>query len=296
MSTPISLYCKSYRTDLKRVIRLADSIAKFNVDSIPFYLSVPGADLALFREHLTNQSIVIIDDDLIVSHNSSIDKHKLHSLPGSISQQIVKSEFWRLGISDTYLCLDSDAVFIRPFSRNDFLWKDNIPYTVIDEGREFLEAALQTGKQRILTVFHNEAERVQRLFDRPGKAYAFGPLPLLWHRSVWASLEEQYLRPRGMNLLDAIVSAPLESRWYGEALLSFQAIQLIPCQPLFKVYHYAWQFDRDRHAKINNDQLAQLYCGAIYQSAWEREMDWPTEGGKLSSRIGRRLRRGLGRI
>jgi hypothetical protein len=296
MSTPIALYCKSYRTDLKRVIRLADSIAKFNVDSIPFYLSVPGADLALFREHLTNQSINIIDDDLIVSHNSSIDKHKLHSLPGSISQQIVKSEFWRLGISDTYLCLDSDAVFIRPFSRNDFLWKDNIPYTVIDESREFLAAALQTGKQRILTVFHNEAERVQRLFDRPGKAYAFGPFPLLWHRSVWKSLEEQYLRPRSMNLLDAIVSAPMESRWYGEALLSYRAIQLIPCQPLFKVYHYAWQFDRDRRAKINNDQLAQLYCGAIYQSAWEREMDWPAEGGKLSSRIGRRLRRGLGRI
>jgi len=123
MSTPITLYCKSYRKDLKRVVRLTESIARFNVEQIPFYLSVPGTDLALFREHLTNQSVEIIDDDLILSHNVSIDKQKLHSLPGSISQQIVKSEFWRLGIADTYLCLDSDAVFIRPFSRDEFLWK-----------------------------------------------------------------------------------------------------------------------------------------------------------------------------
>jgi hypothetical protein len=39
-----------------------------------------------------------------------------------------------------------------------------------------------------------------------------------------------------------------------------------------------------------------LYCGVIYQSAWEREMDWPSEGGSLVSRVGRQLRRKLGRI
>lgn len=295
MSTSITLYCKSYRNDLKRVIRLAESISRFNVDQIPFCLSVPGPDLALFREHLANQSLEIIDDDLIISHNVGIDKQKLYSLPGSISQQIVKSEFWRLGIADNYLCLDSDSVFIRPFSRDDFLWKDTIPYTVMDESREFLEAALQAGKPRVLTVFQNEAKCVQRLFDRPGKAYAFGPFPLVWHRSVWESLDEQYLQPRSMTLLDAIISTPMESRWYGEALLRYRAIQLVPCQPLFKVYHYAWQFDRDHRAGINDDQLAQLYSGVIYQSAWEREMDWPIEGGSLASRLGRRLRRRLGR-
>lgn len=85
-----------------------------------------------------------------------------------------------------------------------------------------------------------------------------------------------------MSLLDAILLAPLESRWYGEALLRYQAIPLMPCQPLFKVYHYAWQLD-------------QLYSGVIYQSAWEREMDWPREGGNWSSRLARRLRRRLGR-
>jgi hypothetical protein len=98
-----------------------------------------------------------------------------------------------------------------------------------------------------------------------------------------------------MSLLDAIVLAPLESRWYGEALLRYQAIALMPCQPLFKVYHYAWQFQQDRRANIGVGQLAKLYSGVIYQSAWEREMDWPREGGNWPSRLARRLRRRLGR-
>jgi len=99
-----------------------------------------------------------------------------------------------------------------------------------------------------------------------------------------------------MNLMDAILMAPMESRWYGEALLRYRAIPLLPCQPLFKVYHYAWQLDRDRRAGIGPDQLAQLYSGVIYQSAWEREMDWPSEGGNWLSHTARRLRRGLGRM
>lgn len=47
-----------------------------------------------------------------------------------------------------------------------------------------------------------------------------------------------------MSLLDAILLAPLELRWYGEARLRYQAIPLMPCQPLFKVYHCAWQLDK----------------------------------------------------
>jgi len=95
---------------------------------------------------------------------------------------------------------------------------------------------------------------------------------------------------------DAIAQAPIESRWYGEALLAWQAVPLQPCQALFKVYHYAWQYDQDRKNGVSEKQLSQLYCGAIYQSAWEREMDWPREGGNWASRLGRRLRRRLGRI
>lgn len=296
MSAPFALYCKSYRTDLRRVLRLAESVRRFNADQIPFYVSVPQSDIGLFRSHLTGYDVTLVEDEAITAANPRMHSGKLRDLPGSISQQIVKSEFWRLGLADTYICLDSDAVFMRPISQDDFLVGGWIPYTVIDEGHEFIESALRERKNRAVDAFRNVATTIQTLFERPGRLYSFGPFPVLWHRSVWESLEQEFLSPRRWTLLDAIVHAPAESHWYGESLLKYRAIPLHPCQPLFKVYHYAWQFDQDRRGDITGDDLATLYCGVIYQSAWERSMDWPREGGSLGSRLGRRLRRILGRI
>lgn len=296
MSTPFALYCKSYRTDLRRVVRLAESIACNNEERIPFFVSVPQSDSTLFREHLANLPVEIVEDEAILARTPYATQNVGTTLPGHLSQQVIKSEFWRLDLADAYLCLDSDAVFIRPFRQSEFIWRDGIPYTVMDEGHEYLESTLAWGKPQIIDVFGQEAGRVQGLFGREGRTYSFGPFPLPWHRAVWESLEREFLKPRGMTLVDAIVQAPLESRWYGEALLHFGAIPLMPCQPLFKVYHYAWQFDRDRRHGITHEQLARLYAGVIYQSAWEREMDWPAEGGNWLSRAGRRLRRKLGRI
>jgi hypothetical protein len=295
MTKSMALYCKSYRIDLKRIVRLAKSIARFNTENIPFYVSVPTSDVSLFSKNLSDFDVKIIADESIIQCNPKLDPEQVNSLPGNISQQIVKSEFWRLGISKSYLCLDSDAFFIRPFYQKDFLWNNEIPYTVMDESREFLEESLLSGNHQIVADYLREAEKIQRLFGRTGKAYAFGPFPVVWHRLVWESLETEHLQPRGMTLVDAILQAPLESRWYGEALLRYQAIPLMPCQPLFKVYHYAWQLDRDRRVRVGFDRLAQLYSGVIYQSTWEREMDWPTEGGSQLSRMARRLRRLLGR-
>lgn len=292
---PLTLFCKSYRTDLYRVVRLARSIQCFNIESIPFHISVPTADESLFREHLDGLNVAIHTDTEILRASPDIDPAAIERLPGSLSQQIIKSEFWRLSISSAYLCLDSDSVFIRPFRHADFLAPDGFPYSVMDEGHEILEDALQHRKARVIDSFRADAQRVQNRFDRRGRHYNFGPLPVVWHRAVWESLHSRYLRPHGMNLADAIVQEPAEARWYGESLLCYQAIPLHPCQAFFKVYHYAWQLEKDRRTGIDEKQLANLYCGVVYQSAWEREMDWPREGGSLLSRTSRRIRRYLGR-
>ena len=167
---------------------------------------------------------------------------------------------------------------------------------MIDEAHELLEEAIRKRKQRVIDAYNKDADKIQNLFERKGRRYNYGPMPLVWHRSVWESLEEKYLRPRNMNFADAIRMAPSEIRWYGEALLRFGAIPLRPCQSLFKVYHYAWQHDRDRKAGVTTENLASLYIGVIYQSAWERNLDWPSEGGNFMSRLGRTIRRSMGRI
>lgn len=292
----LCLYCKSFSTDLRRVVRLADSVAHFNADRLPFVVSVPQAELPLFREHLAGKEVTLIADEEIVRANRRLDGGQVASLPGNISQQIVKSEFWRLGLSDAYLCLDSDSVFIRPFKTDEYMAADGTPYTVMTEAHELLFDALSRGKAAVIENFHREARLVQDVFGRAGRAYSFGPMPMVWHRAVWESLESEYLLPQGMTFADAIELAPLESRWYGEALLRYKAVDLRPCEPFFKVYHYAWQLDKDRRQRIGLEQLARLYSGVIYQSSWERDMDWPREGGTPLSWLARRLRRKLGRV
>lgn len=292
---PIVLFCKSYSVDLKRLIRLAQSIREFNVEKIPFYVSVPASETNLFKNNLSGFDVTVIPDCLIIEQNPGIKHSEFESIPGNLAQQIVKSEFWRLDISQNYLCLDSDAVFIRKFRTEDYLYSDEIPYTVVNEAQDLLSDALRRKKPEILSNFQREAAAVQALVGRTGKAYSFGPMPIVWNHKVWASLDANYLRPHGLTFLDAIIQAPLESRWYGEALLKFGAIPLVPSEPFFKVYHYGWQLDQDLQAGIEIPNLAKLYSGVIYQSSWDRSMDWPVEGGSVASKLARRLRRAIGR-
>ncbi|MBT0571781.1 hypothetical protein KIK84_15800 [Curvibacter sp. CHRR-16] len=292
---PFVLYCKSYSTDVKRVARLAKSIAQFNVDSIPFYVSVPQADMTLFEKYLAGHDVHIISDESIIECNPAIDPKKLTQIPGSLSQQVVKSEFWRLNISIAYLCLDSDCIFIRPFRQDEFITPEGTPYTIIDEAHDILYPALSQRKNSIIENFRRESLDVQKEFGRNGKHYSFGPNSPIWDRRVWLSLAENYINPRKISFLDLIIKSGNEQRWYGEALLKYKAIDLLPSQPIFKMYHYAWQMKFDKRIHINEDALKIIYCGVVYQSSWEREMDWPSEGGSSLSKLGRRIRRALGR-
>jgi hypothetical protein len=293
---PLVLYCKSYRTDVKRVVRLAQSIARFNQDQIPFYVSAPQSDLELFAQYLQGHAVTLISDESIIAENPALDPVRLAQLPGSLSQQIVKSEFWRTQVARTYLCLDSDCIFIRPFRQSEFIDSQGTPYTVIDEGRDLFYPAMAKGKHKVIDNMRRESAQVQQALGREGKHYNFGPNCPVWDRRVWESLDQQYCQPRQLSFMDLIAISPNEQRWYGEALLKYRAIDLLPSQPFFKMYHYAWQLRFDQKAGIQESQLTQLYCGVVYQSAWEREMDWPSEGGSWGSRLGRRLRRLLGRI
>src|SRR5574343_518700 len=178
MKNIFTLYCKSYRVDLRRVMRLAQSVAEFNKEKIPFYISVPKSDLGLFRLHLDGLAVEIIEDEAILARTPYNGQALCANLPGHISQQVIKSEFWRLELAESYLCLDSDAKFIRPFEQSEFIWQSGIPYTVMDEAHDYLESSLAKRKANTLDAFRLEALKVQDLIGRQGRIYSFGPFPL----------------------------------------------------------------------------------------------------------------------
>ena len=268
------LFCKSYRNDLFRLKRLAESVQKNNSDKIDFYVSVPSTDRELFNEALIGLPVRLITDEEIVRANPALDQAKVGALPGGVSQQIIKSEFWRLDISESYLCIDSDCAFIRQFHESDFITPAGVPYTVIHEAKSLLQFCERNNMRKVHTDFVHERQKIMNTFNRTGRIYDYGPAPLLWHRSVWQALDEKLLKPRNLNFYDAILSHSSEILWYGESLLKFQTIPLIPAEPLFKYYLYERQFIAESQQGESTETLAQNYLGVGYQSNWDRKFDF----------------------
>ena len=285
------LYCKSYSKDFLRLKRLLGSIQKFNVDRIPFYISTPIADKHLLQEILGADGYIWIADEDIVAANPKASFEKYKAMSGGLSQQIVKSEFWRLGLAENYLCLDSDSLFIRNFQKSDFLSSDGIPYTVLHQNKELFQIASNRGQDKVERDLRLEAERVKTLFGRSGPNFYCAPAPFIWSAKVWKSLDTEFLQPQGISLWELITPEHPETLIYGEALLKFHAIPLIAIEPLFRIYHYDWQYFLMKRLGETEAKVAKHYLGIIYQSAWESELNYGGSQKSLPSRLLKRIKR-----
>ena len=269
----IVLFCKSYRDDVLRAKQLIRSVEKFNTEGLPLYVSVPSADVPLFKEKCAGLRFHLLADEEIIAANPLLDSQSFAELPGGLAQQVVKSEFWRLGHASNYVCLDSDCCFLRPFAKSDFIAPDGTPYTVMNESKELLHFAEVAGLPKIERDRARECEEIMSLFGRSGRFWDFGPIPVVWSAQVWRDLDEKYLRTRGQNFIDAIRQHPSELRWYGEALLAYRGIPLIPVEPLFRCYHYEEQYYFWRRAGETDEQIAKHYLGSVMQSNWDKRLD-----------------------
>lgn len=286
------LYCKSYRRDLLRVKRLLESIRKYNIESIPFYISTPQEDRdTLFSLLGENQGYQWIADEAIVQANPRVPKDIQKTKSGGIAQQVIKSEFWRLGLASNYLCIDSDSIFIRDFGKTDFLASDGFPYAVLHQNKELFQMATNRGHLRVERELRKESETVKVLLGREGPNYYCAPAPFIWSAKVWGSLDREYLEPKGITLWDLIAPEHPESLIYGEALLKYQAIPVRMIEPLFRIYHYDWHYYLFRRLGETQEKLKQNFMGVIYQSAWESELDYGAPSKSLPSRILKRSKR-----
>jgi hypothetical protein len=287
------LYCCTFRKDLKRTVKLAQSIERHNKTRIPFYISVPEGDVILFRESLKDFDVIVFDEKDIFQANPKLNIQKLYEIRGGLRQQVIKSEFWRLGISKNYLVLDADCIFIRDFGESDFIVMDDVPYSIIHEGRDLLQATERFGPKKIRQHFLADREPIKAALDRSGVTYDFGYAPFLWNRKVWDSLDRNYLTPNGMNFLDAVLLCGSEFTWYGESLINFRAIPIYPREQLFKHYHYEHQLWADQIIGYKEKLLAHDYMGVVYQSNWESWGDYGPSNKSILSRVWRSIRRVL---
>jgi len=261
MKNKIALYTKSYSGDLDRLKVSIDSIKTHNKDNIPYYVSVPASELMLFRNSIDCSYVNLVsDEEIYVVTNQSW-----------ITQQIVKSSFWKLGVCENYVMLDSDSYFIKDFYTSDFMYNENTPYTVMHEQKDLFE---WTSKNKDLlgfdpfTGYIEAREHVMNIFDRKGRIYDFGPGPIIWSSKVWQSLEDNYLLPNNIKFEDLIASMPSEFSWYGEYLLVSREIDIVPIEPMFKFFHYAQQYTDYKNRGYLENHFKQNYLGIVMQSNW----------------------------
>jgi hypothetical protein len=223
-----------------------------------------------------------ITDEQIISSNLNKGFECYGRWDGRLSQQVIKSEFWRIFPHDiTYLCIDSESQFIKDFYLSDFMCND-IPYTVMHQNKELLQLATNKNIDKLEHHFFKESHLLKNMFNRVGPDYDFGPTPVIWSSKVWRSLDENFLKPNNMTFWDAIEKVPSELRWYGESLLAYRAIPLCSIEPIFRVYHYDWQFFTNRKLGETIENLAVNYLGVLKQSNWDYQNDYGSHANRKS--------------
>ena len=263
------LYCCTFSKDLLRTIRLVQSVQKYNIEKIPFYLSVPDDEVSLFKNKLNKFDVLIFSEREILRANPKLNMNKLYEVPGSIRQQVIKSEFWRLEKAINYLVLDADCIFIRDFYQSNFIARNDIPYSIVHEGRDLLQATNKFGPKQTKDYFLEDREPIKSSLNRKGITYDYGYAPFLWSSKVWKSFDENFLIPKNKNFLDVILECGSEFTWYGESLIAYQAIPIYPREQLFRHYHYENQYWIDKALGYTEKNLSNNYLGVVYQSNWQ---------------------------
>ena len=121
VAEPIGIFCKSFVEDFSRLRRMLDSMARFNVERIPFALSLPAQDIAAFRERFP-------DADFQVAADHELTGFRQDAIGGWHYQQMVKLCCDRTGVAENLFVVDSDFYFIRPFRRAEFLDRDGTAF------------------------------------------------------------------------------------------------------------------------------------------------------------------------
>lgn len=262
----IVLYTKTYRGDLERLKVLTESIKKHNKDNIPFYISFPKKDSELFKNSLDGEYVKFVyDEDIINIH-----------IQNWHTQQIIKSSFWKLGLCENYVMIDSDSYFIRDFYVSDFMYDENTPYTVMHEQKDLFE---WSSKFKDLIGhdpkigFETDRKRIMNIFNRSGRYYDFGPVPTIWSTKVWKGLDNTF-KNNGLDIITAISNVPSEFSWYGEYLLKSRIIDIVPIEPLFKVFHFKPQYEYYKELEYTEEMFSENYLGIVLQSNWSKELKY----------------------
>ena len=251
---------KTYRNDLINVERLISSYVLFNDSNLPLKIVCSTVDLELFKKFV-GPNISILEEENIPVDLATDFVNGIR--PGYINQEILKLAFWRTGFFKHYLCLDSDAEFIRPIKLSDYMHDTENPYTILHDDKDLRAdpAYRNMWLSRDLSLI-----KIQDFLGMDKSV----PWPTchgfqIIQSEVMRSFEEQVLKGRKLTYLDLMKISPYEFSWYNYYLQSCE-LDIFQIEPLFKYFHTPSQLLQSKIANLTKEDLANSYCGIIMTS------------------------------
>ena len=270
----LALFCKSYCKDMLRAKRLAESVQRFNCDKLPLFMCVPSCDLDSFKRCFEKIDCKFLTDEQVLFESGKRNGELPRLFPQNLLQQLVKLEFWRLGLCRNYVWIDSDSYFIRPFDFKDFMVDADTPYLIQDEfsvGRAKQKWQGISKKELEKRIKRNIAliEKFRKLFNNSGPFYNFGGgMPIVWSVKVLENFNKEYLKPRKMSIYEILFKYPCETHLYGEYLHYSRTIPFHPKSHMFRSYLYLDEFVKSQIEGENEYSIARSYLGICIQSNW----------------------------
>ncbi len=257
------LFCKSYHKDLKRILNLIKSIEKHNKDNIPLFICVPQQDYKLFETYINTKKVSLITDESVVEQVFS-DNFKYFSL-GYMNQQLVKLNFWKLRLCENYMCIDSDAYFIKDFYLSDFMHDEKNPYSVL---YHYEEHFFNKEHIHLIENYKDQLTKIKKEIGFNSRQYLSCCGFAILSSKVLESFETKFLIPNKLSYIDILTKVPLEFSWYNQWLLKDKTIDIFTHPQFFKIFHYKDQYDEARKKTLTEADISRMYFGICMNSNW----------------------------
>lgn len=263
--TRFAILIKSHAADREYVTRLVASLRRHNVDAIPVFVIVPESDLTLFVE-FSDEVISVLGESVLSEH--LVSQPLAGFSAGYVNQEVIKLSFWETGLADNYLCLDSDAEFVRDFTFEDFMFDEGTPYTFLTE-----DAELISEPEYFSESWKGRAEKLRRIkqeigVDDPRLLTVHGHA--VFSSKVLRSFKQHFLAPRGWVYRDAIAFSPYEPTWYSMWLQHDRTIPIHVREPNIKTFHNATQHLAYVLRGVTSADLARGYVAVVVNSNYSR--------------------------
>ena len=276
---------KTYEKDYPYAERLLKSFHYHNAESLRCFVVLPKATESeltgrLSAHELENVSFLHEEDfpGLVTESVAGISA-------GYINQEIVKLSFWEQGLAENYFCLDSDAVFIRDFYREDFMYDEHTPYTVL-----FEDGDLRADPIYYKSFWVEREKSLRKIQD----ALDFHPYKMLtchgfqnFCATILRSLKEEFLEPNCYSWADILAISPYEFSWYNFWLQKHPKIELHLCGEIFRYFHMMHHMEVSWSVGTRTSDLARSYVGIVINSNYTdgRMIDFDSRWERLKGMI-----------